>query len=180
LSISGQTYRKTFEVKMDPRVSFTRNALQSALQLQLKISDALGRNFAAYRQVKELRTRLAELTKRPSEDPVAAAATVLDKKAADLAGESVAILEAPTTGSFLTVNDSLTALIALVDGADVGPSEAEAAAYQNLCETLNKALDEWNSLKSKDVAALNVLLTDKKLTKLPDFPNIAGGMSCAK
>ncbi len=92
----------------------------------------------------------------------------------------MAILETPTTGSFLTVNDSLTALIALVDGADIGPSEAEAAAYQNLCETLNKALDEWNSLKSKDVAALNVLLTDKKLTKLPDFPNIAGGMSCAK
>ena len=180
LSVSGQAYRKTFEVKMDPRVSFTRNALQSALQLQLKISDALGQNFAAYRQVKELRTRLAELTKRPSGDAVAAAASALDKKAADLAGESVAILETPTTGSFLTVNDSLTALIALVDGADIGPSEAEAAAYQNLCETLNKALDEWNSLKSKDVAALNVLLTDKKLTKLPDFPNIAGGMSCAK
>jgi len=148
--------------------------------LQLRISDALGRNFAAYRQVKDLRTHLAQLTKRPSGDPVAAEAAALDKKAADLAGESVAVLETPTTGSFLTVNDSLTALIALVDSADVGPSEAETAAYQNLCETLNKALDEWNSLKSKDVAALNVLLRENKLAKLPDFPTIAGGAGCAK
>src|SRR5713101_7829297 len=180
LSISGQTYRQSFEVKVDPRVSFARNGLQSALQLQLKISDALGRNFAAYRQVKELRTRLAELAKRPSGDAVAAAAAALDKKAGDLAGESVAILETPTTGSFLTVNDSLTALIALMDGADIGPSQAETAAYQNLCETLNKTLDEWNSLKGKDVGALNVLLTESKLAKLPDFPTPAGGAGCAK
>src|SRR5260370_29568323 len=89
LSVSGQTYRKSFEVKMDPRVSIARNALQSALQLQLKISDALGRNFAAYRQVKGLRTRLAELTKQPCRDAVAAAAAAVATEAADPAADTV-------------------------------------------------------------------------------------------
>src|SRR5712692_3217538 len=64
LNISGQTYRKSFEVKMDPRVSPARNALQTAPPFPLKISHALARNFAAYPPAKQPRTRLAELTQR--------------------------------------------------------------------------------------------------------------------
>ena len=132
MTVDGQTYRQPLEVKMDPRVNYVRNQLESALNLELKISAALGRNFSAYQQVKDLRSRLTEFAKRPAGDPAAIAATELDSKAGALEGESVAILDTPPGKSFITVNDSLVALIALVDGADFAPSDESFASLQRV------------------------------------------------
>jgi hypothetical protein len=152
--------------------------LRSSLELQLKISAALAQNFAGYQQTKDLRGRLAELMKRPKEDPIAAAASALDAKVAALAGEPTPILEAPKTASFMAVNDSLTALMALVDGADFAPSEESFAAFRRVCKGLNEALGVWQEFKNKDVAALNSLLEKNKLATLPDFPHLAADADC--
>src|SRR5205085_11030061 len=70
LKAGKQTLQQPLEVKQDPRVHAARNELESALDLQLKISAVLGKNYEAYQQVKQLRARLSELMKRPKEDPV--------------------------------------------------------------------------------------------------------------
>jgi hypothetical protein len=140
LKIGEQVLRQPIDVKMDPRVAFVRNELQSSIDLQLKISSALARNFAAYQQVKDLRARLLDLKKRPKEDSVGAAAIALDAKAASLEGEPTPILEEPKIANFSAVNDTLVALMALVDGADFAPSEESFAAYQRVCKGLNATL----------------------------------------
>ncbi len=167
LKVGEQVLLQPLEVKMDPRVQAVRSELQSSLDLQLKISALLGRNYAGFQQVKELRGQLSELKKRPKDDPVALAAGALDAKVAALAGEPTPILETPKTASFTAVNDSLTALMALVDGADFVPSEESFAAYRRLCKGLSEALGSWQELKNKDVAALNALLAKDNLTALP-------------
>ncbi len=172
LKIGEQVLRQPLEVKMDPRVAFIRNELQTSVDLQLKISAALGRNSAAYQQVKDLRAHLADLKKRPKEDPVAAAAVALDAKAAALEGEPTPILEEPKTVSFSAVNDTLTALIALVDGADFAPSEESFAAYQRTCKALNATLASWKELKSKDLLAFNATLSQSKLPPVPEYPEV--------
>jgi len=68
LKAGGQVFRQALEVKMDPRVTVARNELQSSLELQLKISALLGKNFEGYQQTKELRVRLEGLKKLPKED----------------------------------------------------------------------------------------------------------------
>jgi hypothetical protein len=173
-----QVIRQALEVKMDPRVVAARNELQSSVALQLKISALLGKNFGGYQQSKELRARLAGLMKHSKEDPIAVAASALDAKVAALAGEATPILETPKTASFMAVNDTLTALMALVDGADFAPSEESFAAYRRICKGLNEALAAWQELKSKDVAALNSLLVKSNLTALPDVPDLAGDAAC--
>src|SRR6266446_6202119 len=178
LKAGGQVFRQPLEVKMDPRVTAARNELQSSLELQLKISALLGRNFDAHQQAKELRARLAELVKRPKEDPVAVASKALDAKVAGLAGEATPILETPETVSFTAVNDTLTALIALVDGADFAPSEESFAACRRICKGANEAFAAWQELKNKDVAALNNLLGKSDLAALPEFPNLAAEEAC--
>src|SRR5712692_1653045 len=178
LKAGGQVFRQPLEIKMDPRVAAARNELQSSLELQLKLSSALGQNFAGYQQTKELRARLAELMKRPKEDPIAVAAGALDAKVAALAGEATPILETPKTASFMAANDTLTALMALVDGADFAPSEESFAAYRRICKGLNEALAAWQELKNKDVAALNTLLGKSNLTPLPDVPSLAADTAC--
>src|SRR5258708_38700241 len=115
---------------------------------------------------------------RPKEDPSAVAASALDAKAAALAGEATPILETPKTASFMAVNDSLTALMALVDGADFAPSEESFVAYRRICKGLNEALAAWQELKNKDAAALNSLLGKSNITVLPDVPDLAGDAAC--
>src|SRR6266581_4694513 len=178
LKAGGQGCRQPLEVKMDPRVAAAHNELQDSLELQLKISALLGKNFDGYQQTKELRTRLAELMKRPKEDSVAVAASALDAKIAALDGEPTPILETPKTTSFMAVNDTLTALMALVDGADFAPSEESFAAYRRICKGESEALAGWQELKSKDVAALNTLLGKSNLTVLLDFPDLAADTAC--
>jgi len=163
---------------MDPRVPAARNELQSSLELQLKISALLGKNFDGYQQAKELRARLADLTKRPKEDPIAVAASTLDAKAAALAGEPTPILETPKTTSFMALNDALTALMALVDGADFAPSEESFAAYRRICKGENEALAGWQELKNKDVATLNKLLEKGNLAAWPEFSNLTAETGC--
>ena len=178
LKAGGQVFRQPLEVKMDPRVAAVRNELQSSLELQLKISALLGKNFEAHQQAKELRERLADLMKRPKEDPVAVAAKALEVKVAELAGEATPILETPKTASFNAVNDTLTALMALVDGADFAPSEESFAAYRRICKGSNEAFAAWQELKNKDLAALNTLLGKSNLAALPEVPDIAAEAAC--
>ena len=178
LKAGGQVSRQPLEVKMDPRVPAARNELQSSLELQLKISALLGKNFDGYQQAKELRARLADLTKRPKEDPIAVAASTLDAKAAALAGEPTPILETPKTTSFMALNDALTALMALVDGADFAPSEESFAAYRRICKGENEALAGWQELKNKDVATLNKLLEKGNLAAWPEFSNLTAETGC--
>jgi photosystem II stability/assembly factor-like uncharacterized protein len=178
LKAGAQVLRQPLVVKMDPRVAAARNELQSSLELQLKISALLEKNFDGYQQAKELRARLAELMKRPKEDPIAVAATALDAKVAALEGEATPILETPKTASFMAVNDTLTALMALVDGADFAPSEESFAAYRRICKGSNEALAAWQELKNKDVAALNTLLGKSNLTALPGVPDLSAEAAC--
>src|SRR5467141_545893 len=178
LKAQGQVFRQPLEVKMDPRVAAARNELQSSLELQLKISALLGKNFEAHQQAKELRERLADLMKRPKEDPVAVAAKALEVKVAELAGEATPILETPKTASFNAVNDTLTALMALVDGADFAPSEESFAAYRRICKGSNEAFAAWQELKNKDLAALNTLLGKSNLAALPEVPDIEAEAAC--
>jgi len=178
LKAGGQVFRQPLEVKMDPRVAAVRNELQSSLELQLKISALLGKSFEGYQQAKELRVRLAELMKRPKEDPVAVAASALDAKIAALAGEATPILETPKTASFNAVNDALTALMALVDGADFAPSEESFAAYRRICKGSNEAFAAWQELKNKEVTALNTLLGKSNLGALPEVPDVTAETAC--
>jgi hypothetical protein len=178
LKIGGQVLREPLEVKMDPRVAYIRSQLQSSLDLQLKISATLERNFAAYRQVKDLRARLAELKNRPKGDAVATAASSLDSKLQELEGEPTPVLEEPKSASFSTINDTLTALMALVDGADFAPSEESFAAYQRSCKAMNTTLEMWQHIRAKDLAALRSTLSQNKAAQLPEYPSLGAIENC--
>jgi photosystem II stability/assembly factor-like uncharacterized protein len=178
LKAGSEVFRQPLEVKMDPRVAAARNELQSSLELQLKISALLEKNFDGYQQTKGLRARLAELMKRQKEDPIAVAASALDAKVAALQGEATPILETPKTATFMAVNDTLTALVALVDGADFAPSEESFAAYRRICKGSNETFSSWQELKNKEVAALNTLLGKSNLTALPEIPGLAADAAC--
>jgi photosystem II stability/assembly factor-like uncharacterized protein len=180
MTVDGRTYRQPLEVKMDPRMNYVPNRLGSALALELKISAALGQNFAGYQQVKDLRSRLAEFTKRPAGDPIATAGTQLDSKAAAIEGEPVATFDTPEGSSFTIVNDSLVALIALVDGADFAPSEASFASLQKVCVATSETLGEWQQLKAQDLAAFRKVIDPQRPGAIPEYTSLASDPNCGR
>jgi photosystem II stability/assembly factor-like uncharacterized protein len=180
LDVGEKVLRQPLEVKMDPRVNAARSDLQSALELQLKISSVLERNFAAYQQTKQLRARLSEWMRRPKGDPVGVAASALDAKVAALAeGESTPSVEKQEAISMMAVNQSLTELMALVDGADFAPSEESFSAFRRVCKGSNEALGTWQELKNKDVEALNTLLGKDNLAAVPGLLALGADIACA-
>jgi photosystem II stability/assembly factor-like uncharacterized protein len=178
LKAGGQTLQQPLEVKQDPRVHAARNELESALDLQLKISAVLGRNYQAYQQMKLLRSRLSELMKRPKEDPVAVAATALDKKVGALEGEATPILETPKGVSLMAANDSLTALMALVDGADFAPSEESFAAFHRVCQGWKEGLGAWQELKSAEIETFNGVLGKNNLAPVASMSAVKADIAC--
>ena len=179
LKAGSQVLRQQLEVEMDPRVNAKRNELQSALDLQLKMSAVLERNYEAIQQVKQLRTRLDEFKKRPKEDPVAVAAHALDEKVAAMEGEATPILATPKAVSFMAVNDSLVNLMALVDGADFAPSEESFAAFQRVCKGWKEQLSAWELLKNKDVEAFSASLGKNNAAHLSTMPAVAAEVTCS-
>jgi hypothetical protein len=73
------------------------------------------------------------------------------------------------------VNDTLTALMALVDGADSAPSEESFAAYQRTCKALNTTLEVWQAIKSKDLPAP---LSQNKVAPMPEYPSLGAIENC--
>jgi hypothetical protein len=78
----------------------------------------------------------------------------------------------------MAVNDTLTALMALVDGADFAPSEESFEAYRRICRGSNEAFGAWQELKNKDVAALNLLLGKSSLMAMSEVPDLAADAAC--
>jgi hypothetical protein len=78
----------------------------------------------------------------------------------------------------MAVNESLTALMALVDGADFAPSEESFAAFRRVCKGWKEALGTWQELKNKDVEALNVLLGKNNLGAIPSAPAVVVDAAC--
>ena len=178
LKAGGRSLRQSLEVKQDPRVHAARNELASALDLQLKISAVLGRNYEAYQQVKQLRERLGELGKRPKEDPVAVSAKALYEKLRAFEGEGTPILQTPKGMRLITVNESLIALMALVDGADFAPSEESFAALHRVCQAWKEELAAWQEFKNKDVDVFNQLLGKNNLAAVSAMPAVSADASC--
>jgi hypothetical protein len=178
LDVGEKILSQPLEVKMDPRVNAPLNELQSSLDLQLKISAVLARTFEAHAQVKLLRAWLKELKKRLNEDSITVAATALDAKAEALDEGSKPGGEKPKAVNLMEVNDNMTELMALVDGADFAPSEASFEAFRRVCKGLKEALGTWEELKNKDVEALNTLLEKDNLPAVPSMPVLAEDSSC--
>jgi len=178
LRVDGRRYSQPLEVKMDPRVKVTREALTRQLDLQLEISTALATNFAAAKQLAGLREKLTELAKVAG--PLGASATTLDRNATNFEGEAGAPQEPPKAIGFNILDETLTQLMELVGGADLAPTQQSFSAFQDSCKSLNSVLTAWQAFKSNEVKAFNHLLRDQGRQALPEYPAVAKDVSCSK
>ena len=159
LTADGKTYRQPLEVKEDPRVSTSAADLERQLQLELRITDGLSKNMAAYNGVSALRRQLdarqKEAARKRGSAKLTAAIAGLDAKLAALAGTSPIPGAATTLAS---INGSLASLLNTVESADTAPTAQAYSFFQQTEPSLQQLLDAWTKIQQQDMPALNGLL----------------------
>jgi photosystem II stability/assembly factor-like uncharacterized protein len=157
LTASGKTYTQKLEIKMDPRVKTSPEDLRRQFELDRKIADALHRDYEALQQARSLRAQLKALATVP--DAIKQAASAVDSKAANIAGEEggygARYLSTPEGRSLSRLNSGFSAMLSALDTADAAPTSQQVAMFGELNKALEEQLGAWLELKSKDIPQLN-------------------------
>jgi photosystem II stability/assembly factor-like uncharacterized protein len=156
LTVGGQSYTQTLDIRMDPRVKTSPEDLRRQFELDQKIADALHRDYEAIQQVRSLRAQLKAL---PSHAAIAKPAAELEAKAASIEGEegdySARYLSTPESRSLARLNNGFNTLVSALDTADAAPTTQQVAMFGELDKALEEQLSAWSQLKSKDIRELN-------------------------
>jgi hypothetical protein len=188
LTVNGHSYSQPLTLRMDPRVKNTLG-VQQQFTMSKQLYDEVLAAQKAHAELRAFRTQVQALEGR-AQGPAAEAMAAFDKKAADLEGATGGgrggrggggggggrggISSGPETLS--TAGGSLTALIRLLEGADVAPSTQLAAAVTNRRTAVAAVIQKWTALKTTDLAALNVQLKQANLPELKLEPAPRAGL----
>jgi photosystem II stability/assembly factor-like uncharacterized protein len=150
LTVNGVTYKQPVTVKLDPRLSVSKEDLQRQLALAQKVALSMSATYQSYNQVAKLRAELARIATVPE-------AKALDDKAKELADGA---------SGLGPMNRDLTRLMIAVDQSDTAPATSLVETFTGMCQESHSALSRWNALRTTEVAQLNVILTGKSLPPL--------------
>jgi hypothetical protein len=168
LTVGGKSYSQPLTVQMDPRVKTSEDGLRQQFELEMKIADAMHRDYAALQEVRTLRSQLKGL--KTGDKELSNAAATLDKKAAELEGTEGgygAVFLKDTAGrSLARLNGGFNQLLAAVDSADVAPTSQQLAMFNQVQAVLETQLTAWEQLKKQDLTSLNNQLRRAKLKEI--------------
>ncbi len=169
LTVDGKSYTQPIAVKMDPRVKTPMAGLQQQYELSRQLYDAMGETARALDEIKSVRGQLKELEAKASAGSLAGAITALDKKAEAIGGRNLGefgffFYHGPDT--LQSIRGSLGMLMGMLQGADVAPTAAQAAAAAKRHQTVQSLLARWNAVKSTDLPALNRQLVKANLAEI--------------
>ena len=186
LTANGQTLKQPLALRMDPRVKTPAAGLAQQFEMSLAMYDGILDAQAALQKMRALRGQLkktqeaAAQAQSPAE--VIEVLAALDKKAASIeggaggpggpgggmggqmgpGGPGGAGAQDTLTG----IGSSLNSLMGLLQGADVAPTSQLVAAVSERRQALRALLDKWESLKTRELAAINAVLKEAKLAEI--------------
>jgi photosystem II stability/assembly factor-like uncharacterized protein len=151
LTAGGKTLKQALTVELDPRVHASQEDLVQQRDLALQIVRGMKSSYDAFEKVRALHKALTE-NKKPQ---AGEAKTQLDKT--EPMEKKFESLEKGTKQApgFGPINRDLGRLISSVESADIGPTQAVRSAVQQLCDDLDKDLQEFHHLNLQDVPALD-------------------------
>ncbi len=162
LIVGGKSYSQPLTIKMDPRVKTTPSGLRQQVDLEMKITEAMHRDYAAVQQVRLVRSQLKDLTAKAAKGTLAPSTSALDKKLADLEGTEggfgAQFLSTSEGRSLVRLNSGLNSLLGAVDSADTAPTTQEIATFADVQQALDQQLSNWQEIKAKDIVATNAEL----------------------
>ncbi len=173
LSVNGKVYTQLLEVKLDPRVATTQQALEDQQKLVQQSAVLVTASYNFHHQAIVLREAIAGNQKKlemQSSDTVKALHD-FDMKVMHLQGAEGGRGGGPPVGrpapTFAAINQQMGSLITTIDSADAAPTPAMEAAYRDGCHDLVTVSTQWNTLMTTDLPALNEQLPPKESPLCP-------------
>jgi hypothetical protein len=141
---------------MDPRVKTSSEGLKAQFEMELKIVEAMHRDFDALTEVQTVRKALKQIS---SPANLQSRVAELDKKLAEVEGTAggygAQYLGTPAARGLARLNSGLSTLLTIVDSADAAPTTQAIAAFAEVQRALDEQLTRWADLRNKDLPALN-------------------------
>jgi photosystem II stability/assembly factor-like uncharacterized protein len=173
LTVGGNDYTQSINVKLDPRVKTPAAGLEQQFALSLQAYQGMQQSFDAMEQIKKLRDQIRDRRTHASQGAPADALAALDQKAAAIAGEGRGDQGPGATagsdsrdGNLTRSNTNFTSLLELLQAVDATPTTQAVTASEDLQRSLKNLLARWNELKSKDIQAINQQLRAANLPPL--------------
>jgi len=167
LSVNGKVYSQPLTEQMDPRVKTTAAGLAQQFKLSKQVYENVLTVAPAVDQIESLRKQLSDIRQRASQADLKAALEAFDKKLQALEGVAARrpgpANEAPSLGG---MRARLLMLLGILQEADVAPTTQAASAVNELEQAVRPLMQQWEAVKSQDLAALNAQLRGVNLPEL--------------
>jgi len=164
LTVAGKSYTQSFELKMDPRVKATPEALAAQFRAESDAVSGINETTAALKQLQALRAQLKDRAQKAGPGPLADAIAALDKQLGALEGERrQAFFGLPPAGkekeNLSSLNQQFGSLLRTADSCDCALT-AQAAALQTELNTARRSLAaDWERIRTRDASEINERLT---------------------
>lgn len=161
LTIGGKTYQQTLTVVMDPRVKTSNADLAEQFRLSKQLYDEWLALNSISEGVRRIRGQITELRPRVPEGDLKTHLNALSEKLQALTGAggggpgggggaapAARASVASTTGRART-------LFSLIEDVDLAPTPQAAAAVPDVLKDSRSLQNDWQTIKSQDIPALN-------------------------
>lgn len=169
LSVDGKSYREPLIVRNDPRSPATTADLRKQFALQMKLYDCSRKAWLSYHEIAVDRESIAAVLKGAPAPDVATAAHSLDDKFSAIEGTMGfgrgfrGFGGPPRQPTFATAQMGAVRQLETLDWGDMAPNDAMRKACATQCEEMDKLMKQWAALQTKDLPALNAVLTRNHL-----------------
>jgi photosystem II stability/assembly factor-like uncharacterized protein len=168
LSVSGQTYTASFELRQDPRISATPGDFEAQFSLLLRLRDKLSDTHDAINQLHSVRQQVEVWGRRTEAAPNGEAAEAVGL-AANAITEKLTAIEEELIQSRARVqqdqlnfptrlNAKLAGLTSVVASADGAPTQQSYDVFRDLSTRIDHQLIQLQEVLERDVTALNELI----------------------
>jgi len=170
LTAGGTSYTHPLTIKMDPRVRTSPAGLQQQFELEMKITEAMHRNYDALQQLRKVQSQLKGLKQRAGQGPTADAITALEKTLRELEGNKGAFgaqyLSTSEGRSLARLNSALSSLLGTVDSADAAPTAQAIGMSGDVQQALEQQLSRWQEIKKQEISTLNAAIRQAGLSPI--------------
>jgi photosystem II stability/assembly factor-like uncharacterized protein len=172
LTVNGKSEIASLELKMDPRVTISREDLQRQFELQQRINSRLSTEHKAVNQLRELRSQVQAMNRKytgvAAWDPLRPGAEELIKKLTAVEEQLVQVKVKSTEGdlNFPTMLDEQLIYLSFALDGDAAPTQGQTEIFEMLSKKIEEQLAKWDGILSQDLLNLNRLAEKQKIPLL--------------
>jgi photosystem II stability/assembly factor-like uncharacterized protein len=155
LSVGGQDYQQSFEIKEDPRIKTSQQDLQAQFDLMIKLRDEITAVTDCVDRIHKIREQVKTAAQQAQDRPgVQEAAEKLDGTLTGIEGHLVRIINHADTMMVppKTVNIRLAALTTVVESADSAPTKQSYDVFTYLSGQANDAQSQLKTVEQQQLS----------------------------